>query len=85
MYSVLLLLSVVLQCRAIVLVEADRLSRLAEPQNRKEPRRSGLCGAGNEADLRLLLRANMILSLAFPKTNSPHQFYNCLFTVKGHT
>lgn len=83
MYSVLLLLSVVLECLAIVRVDAERLNLLAEPQNRNDPRLSGLCGAGNEADLRLLLRANMILSLAFPKMNLCYLLIVIL--VKGHT
>lgn len=47
-------------------MEADLLKRLVEPHSRKEPRLSGLLGAGKEADLRLLLRAKIILSLGFP-------------------
>ena len=54
----------------MVRVEADRLSLLVDPHNLNEPLLSGLFGAGNEADLLLLLRATKILSLGLPGTRT---------------
>lgn len=62
----LLLLSVV-QFLAIVLVLADRLNRRFDPHRRNDPLLSKLRGAGNEADLLLLVLAKRILSFGFPE------------------